>query len=98
MTVKEQVMDRIPPPSDKKENLFSCWGRLKLKLPWIRELGRQATTRQRSVGNQGSYRYDRVSYEKNFDDGSWDKMNEDSSQRSFSARYAAPSFKSYGDK
>lgn len=92
-------MENIPSPRDKNEGVFSCWGRLKLKLPCIRGLRRHTTTRQRSVGNPGGgFRYDPLSYAQNFDQG-WDEMNdEDSTKRDFSARYAAPSFKSHGDK
>lgn len=91
-------MDQVPSPENTNQGLLSCWGRLKLKIPWKRRLRRYTTTRQRSIGNPGGgFRYDALSYSQNFDDG-WDEMDEDSSQRGFSARYAAPSFKSCGDK
>ncbi|KAM2811675.1 hypothetical protein COP1_044291 [Malus domestica] len=88
-------MENIPSTEDKNEGVFSCWGRLKLKLPWIR---RYTIARQRSVGNpRGGFRYDPLSYAQNFDDV-WNQMNdEDFAKRGFLARYAAPSFKSHGD-
>jgi len=60
--------------------LLSCFGRLKLKLPWKR----------RTVGG---FRYDPLSYAQNFDDGKWEEDDEESLGRGFSARYAAPSSK-----
>ncbi|CAK9163649.1 unnamed protein product [Ilex paraguariensis] len=86
--------------------LFSCWGRLKLMLPWKRR--KRSQTRQRNVrvsyrnvtrkskGTRqvGGFRYDALSYAQNFDESCWDDGNEDSSYRGFSSRYAAPSSKS----
>jgi len=80
------------PTSTVKEGLHSCWGCLKLKLPWTRQ-----RDQRRGVGKVGGgYRYDPLSYAQNFDEG-WDD-DEELSQRGFSARYAAPSSKFQGDK
>jgi hypothetical protein len=80
------------PRSTDKEGLLSCWGCLKLKLPWTQQRVRRGAGK---VG--GGFRYDPLSYAQNFDEG-WDDGDEDLSQRGFSARYAAPSSKSLGDK
>lgn len=84
----------------EKEGLLSCWGRLKLKLPWRRKRVRSPHTRSRSgVGTLGGrFKYDPLSYAQNFDEG-WDDDDEEVYQRGFSARYAAPnSSKPPGDK
>ncbi|KAL2317588.1 hypothetical protein Fmac_031464 [Flemingia macrophylla] len=62
---------------------FSCWGRLKWKLPWTKR-----TTTYKPVRGFG---YDPLSYAQNFDDGCMDDEEESNSRRRFSARYAAPS-------
>lgn len=69
--------------------LFSCWGCLKLKVPW--------TKRASSFRPVGGYKYDPLSYAQNFDEGCLDD-DEESSRRGFSARYAAPSTKSLAYK
>ncbi|KAF7817063.1 Pentatricopeptide repeat-containing protein [Senna tora] len=61
--------------------LLSCWGCLKLKLPW-----RKRGSTYRPVGG---FKYDPLSYAQNFDEG-WDHDDE-LSTRAFSTRYAAPS-------
>lgn len=61
----------------------SCWGCLKLKLPWTKRKG----TCNKSVGGFG---YDPLSYAQNFDEGLMEDDEESSCHR-FSARYAAPS-------
>lgn len=95
---KALVMDQVPSPKNTNQGLLSCWGCLKLKLPWTARLRRYTNTRQRSIRNPGAgFRYDPLSYAQNFDDG-WDEMDEDSSKRGFSARYAAPSFNSSGNE
>lgn len=66
---------------------FSCWGCLKLKLPWAKRHGAYRPV--------GGFRYDPLSYAQNFDDGCIDD-NEETTRRGFSARYAAPAAKSYG--
>ncbi|KAB1200405.1 hypothetical protein CJ030_MR0G007416 [Morella rubra] len=78
-----------------REGLLSCWGRLKLKLPWINRRLRSANIKKRKFG--GRFRYDPLSYAQNFDEG-WDDATEEVTQRGFSARYAAPPPKSHGDK
>lgn len=64
----------------------SCWGCLKLKLPWTK----RKSTYNKSIGGFG---YDPLSYAQNFDDGNWEDDDEESLRRSFSTRYAAPSTK-----
>jgi hypothetical protein len=66
--------------------LLSCFGRLKLKLPWKR----RTNNTYRTVGG---FRYDPLSYAQNFDDGNLEEDDEESLGRGFSARYAAPSAK-----
>ncbi|KAK7301079.1 hypothetical protein RJT34_11938 [Clitoria ternatea] len=62
--------------------LLSCWGCLKLKLPWTKR-----TSTYKPIGGFG---YDPLSYAQNFDEGLMGD-EEESSCRRFSARYAAPS-------
>jgi hypothetical protein len=64
--------------------LFSCWGHLKLKIPWKRRTNN-------TYRHVGGFRYDPLSYAQNFDDGTWEEDDEESLGRGFSARYAAPS-------
>lgn len=97
-------MEKITyPRSADNEGLLSCLGCLKFKLPWT---GQRAVTssststypRKRGVDKLGSrFRYDPLSYALNFDEG-WDDDDEEVFQRGFSARYAAPSSKTHGDK
>lgn len=61
---------------------LSCWGRLKMKLPW--------TKRTSSYKAVGGFKYDPLSYAQNFDEGLVED-DEESLHRGFSARYAAPS-------
>ncbi|QCE15984.1 hypothetical protein DEO72_LG11g2997 [Vigna unguiculata] len=61
---------------------LSCWGCLKMKLPW--------TKKTSSYKPVGGFKYDPLSYAQNFDDGLLED-DEESLQRGFSARYAAPS-------
>jgi len=68
--------------SSLKTGLFSCWGCLKLKLPW-------RIKRTCSYKPVGGFGYDPLSYAHNFDEGCMDD-DEDSSRRRFSARFAAP--------
>ena len=70
------------PKSSRRGGLLSCWGRLKLKLPWTKK-----TSTYKPIGGFG---YDPLSYAQNFDEG-WVEGDEQSSRRRFSARYAAPS-------
>ncbi|KAK4560009.1 hypothetical protein RGQ29_008985 [Quercus rubra] len=51
------------------------------------------TTKRKKNG----FNYDPLSYAQNFDEG-WDEDDEEFAQRGFSARFAAPSAKSPGDK
>lgn len=92
---------------DEATGLLSCWGRLKLKLPWRKPRIWRDTRRraqQRSVcfnigaafraknpKPAGGFKYDPLSYAQNFDDGCWDEGDVDSLSRGFSSRYAAPS-------
>lgn len=88
-------MEGISSPRNAEEGLFSCWGCLRLKLPWTtrRRTRRYASAiRPRGRGNKhdtGGFRYDPLSYAQNFDEG-FDEDNEEFCQRGFSARYAAP--------
>ncbi|CAJ1970542.1 unnamed protein product [Sphenostylis stenocarpa] len=68
--------------SSPRTGLLSCWGCLKLKLPWPL----RRTSSHKPVGGFG---YDPLSYAQNFDEGCMDE-EEESSRRRFSARYAAP--------
>lgn len=93
--------------------LLSCWGRLKLKLPWRKGGTWDTDTRrqQSSFGCNiaatfrnnrrpkpaGGFRYDPLSYSQNFDEGFWDDDDVESLSRGFSSRYAPPS-KVLGDK
>ena len=61
---------------------LSCWGHLKLKLPWAK--------RTNSYKPIGGFNYDHLSYAQNFDEG-WVEDDEESLHRGFSARYATPS-------
>ncbi|KAK7311722.1 hypothetical protein RJT34_10033 [Clitoria ternatea] len=70
-------------PRSKTEG-GSCWGCLKLKLPW--------TKRTRTYKPVGGFRYDPLSYAQNFDDGLVED-DEEALHRGFSARYAALSAK-----
>ncbi|KAK7385418.1 hypothetical protein VNO78_31136 [Psophocarpus tetragonolobus] len=67
--------------SSPRAGLLSCWGCLKLKLPWPKR-----TSTYKPVGGFG---YDPLSYAQNFDEGCMDD-EEESSRRRFSDRYAAP--------
>lgn len=73
--------------------LFSCWGCLKLKLPWTTRRrtrrGYTSAIRLRSSRGTEGFRYDPLSYAQNFDEG-FDEDDQEFSQRGFSARYAAP--------
>lgn len=79
-------METSSSPRGSKTNggggLFSCWRGLKLKIPWKRR-------------TNNTYRYDPLSYAQNFDDGTWEEDDEESLGRGFSARYAAPSTKTF---
>ncbi|KAF3447459.1 hypothetical protein FNV43_RR12645 [Rhamnella rubrinervis] len=90
-------MEGISSPRNADEGtLFSCWGCLKLKLPWTtRRRTRRYTsaTRPTSRGHKhgtGGFRYDPLSYAQNFDEGFDEDDEEYFTQRGFSARYAAP--------
>lgn len=108
------LMERTSPPHNTDGvGLLSCWGRLKLKLPWTKRRTWDTDTRRRqsSVGCNiaatlrnkrrpkpaGGFRYDPLSYSQNFDEGCWDDDTVESLSRGFSSRYAAPS-KLVGDK
>jgi hypothetical protein len=91
-------MDRTSSPrSTDKKGFLSCWGCFKLKLPWAQRRGKSTNTRMRVSKLGGGFNYDPLSYAQNFDEGC-DDDDEESSHRGFSARYAAPSSKSLGDK
>ncbi|KAG2692590.1 hypothetical protein I3843_08G058200 [Carya illinoinensis] len=97
-----KIMEKITyPRSADNEGLPSCWGCLKLKLPWTRQraVGSSTYTRKRGHVDKlgGRFRYDPFSYALNFDEG-WDDDDEEVFQRGFSARYAAPSSKAPEDK
>ncbi|PPD89474.1 hypothetical protein GOBAR_DD13594 [Gossypium barbadense] len=87
-----------------EEQLLSCWGRLKLKLPWtkrkIRSLGHSITAAFRAKRPRpvGGFKYDPLSYAQNFDDGYGDDDPEGALYHGFSSRYAAPSSRSVTDK
>ncbi|KAI9107106.1 hypothetical protein K1719_022634 [Acacia pycnantha] len=78
-----KVMDKSSSlrSSSADGGLFSCWGCLKLKLPW---------SKRHSYKPAGGFRYDPLSYAQNFDDGCLDG-DEEKTRRGFSARYAASS-------
>ncbi|KAK8600937.1 hypothetical protein V6N13_059315 [Hibiscus sabdariffa] len=86
--------------SPKEEELLSCWGRFKLKLPWtrrkLRSLGYSITAafRAKRARPVGGFKYDPLSYAQNFDDGYGygcaDDDPEGAVYRGFSSRYAAP--------
>ncbi|GMI77356.1 hypothetical protein HRI_001404900 [Hibiscus trionum] len=80
--------------SAREEELLSCWGRLKLKLPW-RSLGNsiRAAFRAKRPRPVGGFKYDPLSYAQNFDDGNEDDDPEGAVYRGFSSRFAAPSSK-----
>lgn len=79
-------MEKSSSPTSKREGgLLSCWGRLKVKLPWKR--------RTSSYSPVGDFRYDPLSYAQNFDEGNCVEDDEESVHRGFSARYATPSAK-----
>lgn len=89
-------MEGIPSPRNADEGSLSCWGCLKLKLPWTRRRRRRrycisCAIRPRSRGTKhgGGFKYDPLSYAQNFDEG-FDEDDEEFLQRGFSARYAAP--------
>ncbi|EXC01178.1 hypothetical protein L484_025556 [Morus notabilis] len=97
-------MEGIPSPkSTEHEGLFSCWGCLKLKLPWKRSrITRRYTTISRGhvrskSGTGAGFRYDPLSYAQNFDDGC-DADDRDLSHRGFSARFVAPLSKPLQDE
>ncbi|GMN40193.1 hypothetical protein TIFTF001_009418 [Ficus carica] len=86
-------MEGIPSPkSSDQEGWLSCWGYLKLKLPWRRRTRRRYTTarhlRSKSSAEAG-FGYDPLSYAQNFDEG-WDEEDPDQLTRGFSARFVAP--------
>ncbi|MBA0567705.1 hypothetical protein Goklo_005633 [Gossypium klotzschianum] len=89
--------------SPNEEQLLSCWGRLKLKLPWtkrkIRSLGHSITAAFRAKRPRpvGGFKYDPLSYAQNFDDGYGDDDPEGALYHGFSSRYAAPSSRSVTD-
>ena len=102
-------MDKNSSPRDNtaEEGSLSCWGHLKLKLPWTRKRidRRPRSTNigcdimnilkwRKSPKPVGGFRYDPLSYAQNFDQGCWDDDNDDDSYRGFSSRFAAPSSKS----
>jgi len=68
--------------SPPRSFIVSCWGCLKLKLPWTK----RKNTCNKSTGGFG---YDPLSYSQNFDEGLME--DDEESCRRFSARYAAPS-------
>ncbi|KAK7282918.1 hypothetical protein RIF29_12039 [Crotalaria pallida] len=74
------------PRSKAEGGWLSCWGRLKLKLPWAKQ--------RSTYKHVGGFRYDPLSYAQNFDEGNWVEDDEESLSRGFSARYAALSTKS----
>lgn len=83
--------------------LFSCWARLRLRLPWKKRDGRgskccklTSVLRARHP-RQGGFRYDPLSYAQNFDEGDWDEESENYS-RGFSSRFAVPLSKSIHDR
>ncbi|XVE60641.1 hypothetical protein DITRI_Ditri05aG0144200 [Diplodiscus trichospermus] len=99
-------MERSSPSRNTniEEELLSCWGRLKLKLPWtkrkIKSLGNSITAAFKAKQSRpvGGFRYDPLSYAQNFDDGCGDDDIEGSLYRGFSSRYAAPSSGTVADK
>ncbi|KAK7351547.1 hypothetical protein VNO77_11089 [Canavalia gladiata] len=82
-----EVMENGSSPRSRSDGgWLSCWGRVKLKFPWAK--------RTSSYKPAGGFRYDPLSYAQNFDEG-WMEDDEESLYRGFSARYAAPSAKSF---
>ncbi|KAL2340037.1 hypothetical protein Fmac_007977 [Flemingia macrophylla] len=69
------------PRSKTNGGWLSCWGCLKMKLPWSK--------RTNTYKPVGGFKYDPLSYAQNFDEG-WVEDDEESLHRGFSARYAAP--------
>ncbi|KAK8494017.1 hypothetical protein V6N13_022972 [Hibiscus sabdariffa] len=82
--------------SPKEEELLSCWGRFKLKLPWtrrkLRSLGYiiMTTFRVKRATPVGGFKYDHLSYAHNFNDGYGDDDPEGTVYCGFSSRYAPP--------
>lgn len=84
--------------------LFSCWGRLRLRLlSWKNRDGQgsdccklPSMMRTRHPKPCG-FRYDPLSYAQNFDEGGWDEDSENSS-RGFSSRFAIPLSKPVQDR
>ncbi|KAK8684031.1 hypothetical protein V6N13_040068 [Hibiscus sabdariffa] len=84
--------------SPKEEELLSCCGRFKLRLPGtrrkLRSLGYSITAAFRAKRTRpvGGFKYDPLSYAQNFDDGYGygDDDPEGAVYRGFSSRYAAP--------
>ncbi|PON59617.1 hypothetical protein PanWU01x14_158290 [Parasponia andersonii] len=99
-------MEGIPSPNstsgENNEGLLSCWGCLKLKVPWKRRTRRYTTARHvrgSIVGKSSAadFRYDPLSYAQNFDEG-WDEDDSELSRRGFSARFVAPLSKPLQDE
>ncbi|GLU16049.1 hypothetical protein SLE2022_324990 [Rubroshorea leprosula] len=102
------------PKNTNEEALLSCWGRLKLKLPWRNKRVRSNTGGRDTRANMGcditslfttrqqrpfgGFRYDPLSYAQNFDDGCYNDDSQDAIRRGFSARYVASSPRSVANK
>ncbi|KAK1300417.1 hypothetical protein QJS10_CPB13g00290 [Acorus calamus] len=94
-------MNRFPSFEEQQQSevetgLCSCWGQIRLLFdPW-KKMRRQASLRWGLIlskprqPERGSFRYDPLSYARNFDDGRLDD-EEDNINHGFSLRFAAPS-------
>ncbi|GKV33533.1 hypothetical protein SLEP1_g42034 [Rubroshorea leprosula] len=103
-----------PPRNTNEEGLLSCWGHLKLKLPWRNRRQRNNNGGKNTQANMccdvtavftprqprpfEGFRYDPLSYAQNFDDGVGDDDDEDSVRRGFSTRYVASAPRSVAEK
>ncbi|XAR48475.1 hypothetical protein NMG60_11031301 [Bertholletia excelsa] len=109
--MERESSSHSPRDNTDEQGLLSCWGRLKLKLPWSRGRRRRGPTRQARVGwrkitsifKPSRPRPRPVGGSFGYDplsyaqnfDDGWDEDDEDSSLRGFSVRYAAPPLKSH---
>lgn len=71
--------------------LLSCWGMLRLPSLWqsLRRRCRIRFRRDRSGVRRGSFRYDPLSYARNFDEGCQEDDEEENDRCVFSSRFAA---------
>ncbi|KAL8490377.1 hypothetical protein ACS0TY_025556 [Phlomoides rotata] len=75
-----------------KEEILSCWGRLKLIISRSRKPKNVPFSKSKNRAQQsGGFRYSPLSYAQNFDNGN-ERENDDQESlfRRFSSRYAAP--------